>query len=205
LDCYKDFSGNKINNQKNHVFGWNCSPREMFDISITLEMDGHLARDSFNYLGVPIFKVVANSAHWLPLLDKLKIRIHNWGASWLNLVGKLVLLNSVLASIPIYQNSLLLAPKSITLKLDAMLRHFQWEGGKLNDKKIHLVSWNKINKLLLEGGLQIRDVSSQNLAMGGKLLWNLVSGKPSWRKEVLWKKYFQGAHTNFLDKPPKTI
>jgi len=56
----------------------------------------------------------------------------------------------------------------------------------------------------MEGGLQIRDVATQNIAMGSKLLWNLVSGNSTWSKRVLWKKYFQGHRVRCLDQPPKT-
>jgi len=56
---------------------------------------------------------------------------------------------------------------------------------------------------MLEGALQIRDIATQNLAMGAKLLWSLVSGKTSWRKHVLWKKYFQGQHSRCLDQHPR--
>jgi len=77
-----------------------------------------------------------------------------------------------------------------------------WEGGKGNLKKLHLVSWGKIQKPYSEGGLQIRNVHNQNLAMGSKLLWHLVSGKLSWSKEVLWKKYFAGQRLRCLNTSP---
>ena len=94
-------------------------------------------------------------AHWLPLLDKLKLHVQAWGATWLNLGGKVVLLKSILIILPNFQNSILLAPKTITLKIDGMLRRFLWEGGRKNERKLHLVSWDKIKKLILEGGLHI--------------------------------------------------
>jgi hypothetical protein len=59
-------------------------------------------------------------------------------------------------------------------------------------ESLHLVSWDKVKSPLLEGGLQIRDLANQNSALGSKILWNIVSGKLSWSKRVLWKKYFQG-------------
>ena len=140
-------------------------------------MEGSTTWDSFKYLGIPIFKVAPRVAHWLPLLDKLKLWIHAWGATWLNLEWKVVLLKSVLTSLPIYQNSILLAPKSITIKIDTLLRRFLWEGRRKNERKLHLVSWDKIKKPSLEEGLHIRDMATQNFAMGAKLLWNLISGK----------------------------
>ena len=124
----------------------------------------------------------------MPLLDKLKIRIQAWGEAWLNLAGKVTLLKYVLSSIPIYQNTIMLAPKSFISKVDALLRIFLWEGGKSNKRRLHLVSWDKIKKPILEGGLHIQNIVVQNLALGSKLLWNLVSGHTSWSKKVIWKK-----------------
>ena len=92
------------------------------------------------------------------------------GDIWLNKAGKVVLMNFVLSNLPIYQISILLAPKAIISKIDGLLRQFLWEGGKNGERKLHLVSWDKIKKPKLEGGLQIRDVATQNLALGGKIL-----------------------------------
>ena len=80
---------------------------------------------------------------------------------------------------PIYQSSILLAPCSVVNKIEGLLRKFIWEGGKGNDKKIHLVSWEKIKKPRNEGGLHVRSLPIQNLALGTKLLWQLISWKKS--------------------------
>ena len=139
----------------------------------------------------------------MPLLDKLKLIIQAWGASWLNNAGKIILMKSVLISLPAYQNSILLAPKIFISKVDGLLRRFLWEGGKNNEKRLHLVNWDHIKKPFLEGGLQMRDLTAQNLALRSKLLWNIVSGNPSWSKRVLWKKYFHGQCLRCLHQPPR--
>ena len=140
----------------------------------------------------------------MPLLDKLKLRIQAWGASWLNTAGKIILMKSVLTNMPLFQHSILLAPKTFLSKMDSILRRFLWEGGKNNERRLHLVNWDTIKRPTLEGGLQMRDLVAQNLALGSKLLWNIVAGKVSWSKKVLWKKYFQGQRLRCLDHPPKT-
>ena len=33
LDLYKEASGSQINHMKSQIFGWNCKPREMVEIS----------------------------------------------------------------------------------------------------------------------------------------------------------------------------
>ena len=76
---------------------------------------------------------------------------------------------------------------------------FLWEGGNNNKRRLHLVNWDIIKKPFLEGGLQIQDLAAKNITLGSKLLWNIVSGNPSWSKRVLWKKYFHGQRLRCLD------
>jgi len=101
----------------------------MLEITRVLEMEGSTTWDSFKCLGIPIFKETPKLVHWLPVLDKLKLCIQAWGETWLNLAGKVVPLKSILKSLSIYQNSILV-PKTIVNKIDTMLRIFMWEGRK---------------------------------------------------------------------------
>ena len=45
-----------------------------------LDMDGAVNWDSFNYLGVPIFKSNPKTSAWLPIVEKFKKKIMGWGA-----------------------------------------------------------------------------------------------------------------------------
>ena len=40
LEIYKEVSESMINYQKNTIYGWNCSNREMGEITIILDMEG---------------------------------------------------------------------------------------------------------------------------------------------------------------------
>jgi hypothetical protein len=113
LDSYAKISGSMISLPKRKIYGWNINPREMLEISRVLGMEGYMAWDAFQYLGVSIFKTKPLASNWNPLIEKLKNKINSWGAIWLNLEGKVVLIKAVLAIIPIYQSSLLLAPVTI--------------------------------------------------------------------------------------------
>eukprot|EP00253_Pinus_taeda_P022123 PITA_22123 len=204
LDSYIEVSGSKINFIKSAAYSWNCSVKELSDIARILHMEGSCAWDSFKYLGIPIFRTIPKVAHWLPLLDKIKNRIHAWGSSWPNNAGKIILMKVILSSLLLYQHSILLAPKTFINKMEVLLRRFLWEGGKNNERSLHLVKWDTIKKPFMEGGLQIRGLAAQNLALGTKLLWDIVSGKLSWSKKVLWRKYFHGKRLRCLDQPPRS-
>lgn len=97
-------------------------------------MKGIQTWEFFKYLGIPIFKSIPKVAHWMPVINKLKLRIQAWGATWLNNAGKVILMKYVLISMPLYQHSILLAPKTFLSKMDSLLRRFLWEGGKIMKK-----------------------------------------------------------------------
>ena len=85
------------------------------------------------------------------------------------------MIKAFLNSYPLYQCAIMLAPPKILAKIENMLPTFLWQGGKKGEgKKIALINWKKIKLSQLEGGLQIRYLKFQNMAMGAKLLWNLV-------------------------------
>ena len=98
----------------------------MIGISRVLEMEGTSTWEYIKYLGILLVKAAPRNNLWLPLLDKMKARILDWGATWLNKAGKLILINFVLNSLPVYQASILLAPRGFVRDLDSILRKFLW-------------------------------------------------------------------------------
>jgi hypothetical protein len=48
LDLYKEDSGSQINNRKSKIYGLNCKPREMVEISRILEMEGETQWETLN-------------------------------------------------------------------------------------------------------------------------------------------------------------
>jgi hypothetical protein len=135
LDEYTEILGSEISLRKSKIYGWNFPPIEMIGISRVLEMEGDSTWESIKYLGILLVKANPRSNLWLPLLEKIKARILAWGATWLNKEGKLILINSVLTSLPVYQASILLAPRGFLRDLDNILRKFLWEGGRNEGKK----------------------------------------------------------------------
>ena len=54
------------------------------------------------------------------------------------------------SSLPIYQSSMLVDPKSIMDQVSRLLRDFLWKGGKGNQEKFHLVSWDTVERPLID-------------------------------------------------------
>ena len=100
----------------------------------------------------------------------------------------------------LYQCSLLLALCKIINQIEVLLKSFLWNGGNNGGgKKYALVSWKTVKLPRNEGGLQIRDLNYQNLAIGAKLLWNMLQSKPTWCSKALKSKYFPGSRLRCLE------
>jgi hypothetical protein len=126
-------------------------------------------------------------------ITKIKGKIVAWGGQWLTHGGKLILIKSVLSSLPIYQASYLMAPKSISGQINKIMRDFLWHGGKGNQNKFHLVKWETTKRTLREGGLQIRDPDLANTTLGCKILWKLHSDPNHPVSKTLRHKYIPNA------------
>eukprot|EP00253_Pinus_taeda_P033411 PITA_33411 len=135
---------------------------------------------------------------WNGVISKIKDKIISWGGYWLTKGGKTILIKSVLSALPIYQASFLLAPKHIMEHISCLLRDFLWKGGRGNQNKIHLASWDLVKRPILEGGIQIRDPALSNQTLGCKILWKIYSDPSHQISETLIAKYAQGISLRHL-------
>lgn len=59
----------------------------------------------FKYLGLPVGANPTRMSTWEPLLECLKKRLNSWGNKYVSLGGRVVLLNAMLNTIPIFFQS----------------------------------------------------------------------------------------------------
>ena len=199
LDVSIKASGSALNKNKCHIYSWNTSPRTLYAISTCLDFVASSSWTSFKYLGLPICLKRLSVNDWQPQLENFKSRIQSWGFRWLNAAGKSVVVKSVLSNLPIFHFTGLLAPATILSKMDEFMRSFFWKGGKQNERKIPLISWETIGKPLLEGGLNFKNIGHQNVAMAAKTIWRIIAPKPGWAQLALWKKYLRGSRLRCLE------
>lgn len=96
-----------------------------------------------------------------------------WQPKLLSFGARIILVKSVLSSLPTYFFSLFKAPKKVIKKPTSLQRNFIWAGNG-ESRKIHWVAWEKVCREKNKGGLGIRKLGEFNLAMLGKWRWNLA-------------------------------
>ena len=109
----------------------------------------------------------------------------------MSLGGRLILLRSVLSGIPVYWFALAKVPLSIIRAPRHKKLNFLWNG-RVDRHKMHLVNWELVKRLISIGGLQIRDLSLANLALSGKLFWQLFVDKNYPVNKIFHMKYLKG-------------
>ncbi|KAK3226757.1 hypothetical protein Dsin_006619 [Dipteronia sinensis] len=119
---------------------------------------------------------------WNSIVNKIEKRLAPWKKRFLSKGGRLVLINSVLASIPNYFLSIFKIPMGVAQKIGRIQRSFLWGDGKFK-RKVHVVNWVEVCKSKDKGGLGIGRVVDKNKAMLAKWIWHF--GR---EKEALWRR-----------------
>lgn len=121
-------------------------------------------------------------------MDKIHKRLVGWNGSYLSKEGKLVLIKSVLASLPTYFLSLFEIPTSVEKRIECLQRDFLWRKSK-DGNRLHLVSWNEVCKPKHLGGLGINRIRETNRALLSKWLWRFSQDGDSLWRQVIANKY----------------
>jgi hypothetical protein len=125
---------------------------------------------------------------WEPVLKRISAKLNSWGNKYISLGGRIVLLNSVLNSIPIFYLSFFKMPIKVVKKMKGIQRRFLW-GGVGDNKKVCWVKWRNVCQPKSKGGLGVRDIKLVNISLLAKWKWRLIDDVPTLWKEVLEDKY----------------
>lgn len=80
---------------------------------------------------------------WDPVIERTEKRLQGYCVKFLTYGGRLVLIKHVLSSLAIYLMSVFSMPKSISKRLNGLMRRFLWNNTYVN-KKYPLVGWSKV-------------------------------------------------------------
>ncbi|RVW26986.1 putative ribonuclease H protein [Vitis vinifera] len=133
---------------------------------------------------------IGASSVWDGVEEKVRRRLALWKRQYLSKGGRITLIKSMLASIPLYQMSLFRMPKLVARRLEKLQRDFLW-GGANGGNKAHLVKWEVVCADKEKGGLGLRKLVCLNKALLGKWIWRFARAKEELWKKVLEAKYGQ--------------
>ena len=127
------------------------------------------------------------NSDWQGVIDRFEKRLSTWKAKFLSSGGRLVLLNSVLSSLPIFMMSFFEIPAGVLKKLDAIRSRFFWQGGG-SKRKYRLARWNIVCQPKELGGLGVSNLAIKNTSLLSKWLFKLLNEDGMWQ-QLLKNKY----------------
>lgn len=117
----------------------------------------------------------------------MRKQLNRWKAHYLSKGGKLTLIKSSLATIPIHFLSLFVALSSICKEMEKIQRDFLWRGAE-DDWGLHLVARDRVCTTKDKGGTNLRRLQPKNRALLCKWLWHFGQEDGGlWRKVVTAK------------------
>jgi len=127
LLLFEALSGLKVNFSKSHLVGVNVAMSWLSEAASMLSCK--VGAILFVYLGLPISGNVRRISFWNPLITRIRTRLSGWKLKHLSFGGRLVLLKSVLSSLPVYALSFFKAPSGIVSSIESILNCFFLGGG----------------------------------------------------------------------------
>jgi hypothetical protein len=116
-------------------------------------------------------------------VDAVVNRLPSWRASMLNRAGRLELVRSTLAVIPIFAMMSLDVQIETLLAIEKILCGFLWKGRKDAHGGHCLVAWDRVCMPKDLGGLGILNLRRMNIALRARWLWmSRVEASRPWKE-----------------------
>ena len=123
------------------------------------------------YLGLQLAIRQLTRAEWQPMLDHAKHFVPAWQRGLTQRPGRLILVKSVIAAKPVHHFMVTEAPDWVFDELDRWMRAFFWKGKEKVNGGQCLVAWNSICRPTDYGGLGIKSLKQQALALRVRWEW----------------------------------
>ena len=122
LLVFQSLSGLKVNFSKSCLVGVNVAHSWLAEAALVLNCK--VGSIPFVYLGMPIGGNSRRLSFWEPLLNRIRSRPAGWSSKHLSFGDRLILLKSVLSSLPVYTLSFFKAPTDIISSIESLFNCF---------------------------------------------------------------------------------
>jgi hypothetical protein len=185
LIWFEKLSGMRINFHKSEIIPCNLTEDLIHEAGHILGCP--VGEFPIKYLGVPLHYDKLRREDIQPLVDKVLKRIASWRGKLLSHAARITLIQTCLASIPVYLLSFIKFPKWAIKTLNTHLANCLWSDTDGGDK-YHLANWESICMAKDFGGLGVPNLRDLNICLmaswikryqegGGKLWRELIDNK----------------------------
>ena len=119
------------------------------------------------YLGLPSIIGKSKIEVFAKIKERVGKKMLGWKNKMLSISDKEILMKAVAQAILTYTKSYFQLPKGLCDEMEGMMRRFWW-GQHKQETKITWVSWKKMCKSKLRGGMRFRNLQAFNLAILAK-------------------------------------
>jgi len=122
LKLFADMSGLKVNFHKSLLVGINIGSSWLLEAASILNCK--VGTIPFLYFGLPIGCDPRRLAFREPLMSTIKTRLSKWQSHFLSFGGRLILLKSLLTSLPVHALSFFKALSGIISSIETLFKNF---------------------------------------------------------------------------------
>jgi len=115
-------SGLKVNFHKSMLTGININASWLSEAALVLNC--RVGMLPFVYLGLPIGGDACRLEFWQPVLNRIRTRLSSWNNKFLSFGGCLIILKSVMSSLPVYFLSFFKTPTGIISSIESLFKRF---------------------------------------------------------------------------------
>jgi hypothetical protein len=123
------------------------------------------------FLGIPLGVFKLPKIAWQPLLDRVGDRLATWRGRLLRCSGRLTLIKTTMAAIPIYTCIAVGIPPWLLGTIRKLMTTFLWTGTDMVQAGKCLVAWKQVQRPLQLGGLGVMDLDLLGIALRTHWLW----------------------------------
>lgn len=117
---------------------------------------------------------------WQWVRTKIEKKLNRWDNRYLSLVGRMEVCQKVLSSYNIYYSLVWMFSNYQILEIQKTIKNLLWSDGK-GKKKMHSIKWEWCHKDKSLGGLGLKDLRIQGIALVAKWIFQALDRNEPWK------------------------